>query len=231
MADGALEEPQDKLGMTDGQWAQWQAYTHGYGEQDANGIDVSLIRGNLRLTPWQRLEKLQDVSAYFKEDAVEPNNFQQIISVLAASGLRFVVVGEVAMRLQGSAHITDDIDFAIARDAENIDALVKALAPYHPRLRGAPPDLPFFWDVRTLKNIMNITLETDLGSVDLLGEPAGIASFNALWDNATVLDQGGLAVHVASVADLIAMKRAAARPKDKLHLMELEQMQTQTEAS
>jgi hypothetical protein len=239
MADSAVQEavqdfvqePEDRLGMTDDQWAQWQAYTHGYGDQDANGIDRSLIQRNLRQTPWQRLEKLQMDLAFFKEETMEPNDFDKIIAVLTAAGLQFVIVGGIAMRLQGSAHITDDIDFAIARDAENLDALVRALAPYHPRLRGAPPGLPFFWDVRTLRNIMNITLDTDLGSVDLLGEPAGVTSFEALWQDATVLERNGCAVRVASIPALIAMKRAAGRPKDLSHLMELEQMQKQIEAS
>ncbi len=218
--------------MTDAQWASWQAYTHGYGEQDANGIDISLIRENLRRSPWERLDRLQMDLRFFKEDRMEQkDDFQQIIAALAGAGLRFVIVGGVAMRLQGSAHITDDIDFAIARDTGNLEALVAALAPYHPYLRGAPPGLPFFWDVRTLKNVMNITLETDLGSVDLLGEPAGVASFEALWSDATVLERGGVKVRVASVPALIAMKQAAGRPKDKVHLMELEQMQKQIETS
>jgi hypothetical protein len=234
MADSILQEPQDKLGMTDAQWAQWQAYTHGYGEQDANGIDISLIRENLRFSPWERLEKLQRNLTFFTEDrmdAKQVNDFQQIIAVLAAGGLRVVIVGGVAMRLQGSAHITDDIDFAVARDPDNLEAIVKALAPYHPALRGAPPCLPFFWEVRTLRNIMNITLRTDLGSVDLFGELAGAGSFEQLWNGASLIDLNGLSVRVASIRSLIAMKRAAGRPKDLLHLMELEQMQTQTKKS
>ncbi len=224
----------DQLGMTDAQWAQWQDYTHGYGEQDANGIDVSLIRENLRSSPWERLAKLQRNLLFFKEDRMEAQQvgeFRQIIAALAAAGLRFLIVGGVAMRLQGSAHITDDIDFAVARDPANLEALVRALSPYHPVLRGAPPGLPFFWDVRTLKNIMNITLQTDLGSVDLLGEPAGIGSFEQLWEDATTLELDGLPVRVASIPSLIAMKRAAGRRKDLLHLMELEQMLIQTEVS
>ena len=224
----------DHLGMTDAQWEQWQAYTNGYGEQDANGIDVSLIRENLRFSPWERLEKLQRNLIFFKEDRVEAQQvgeFRQIIAALASAGLRFVIVGGVAMRLQGSAHITDDIDFAVARDPANLEALVKALAPYHPALRGAPPGLPFFWDARTLKNIMNITLRTDLGSVDLLGKLAGAASFEQLWSDAATIDLDGVPVRVASIPSLIAMKRAAGRPKDLLHLMELEQMLIQSEAS
>lgn len=109
--------------------------------------------------------------------------------------------------------------------------MVKALAPYHPSLRGAPPGLPFFWEVRTLRNIRNITLRTDLGSVDLFGELAGAGSFEQLWNDATLIDLDGLPVRVASIPALIAMKRAAGRVKDRLHLMELEQMLTQTEKS
>lgn len=56
------EDLEDHLGMTDEQWARWQAYTRGYGEQDENGVDLSLLRENLRLTPTQRLEKLQQAA-------------------------------------------------------------------------------------------------------------------------------------------------------------------------
>jgi hypothetical protein len=51
------EVSEDRLGMTEEQWEWFQRYTHGYGEQDENGIDISLIRSNLRLTPTERLEK------------------------------------------------------------------------------------------------------------------------------------------------------------------------------
>ena len=50
-------DAEDRLGMTDQQWAEFQAWKRGYGEQDANGVDVSLLRENLKLTPTERLEK------------------------------------------------------------------------------------------------------------------------------------------------------------------------------
>ncbi len=219
------ETAEDHLGMTPEQWAQWQAYTCGFGEQDENGVDVSLLRRNLRLPPWERLEKMERELAFFKDDSMRPDNdFQRIIAALTASGLRFVIIGGIAMRLQGAAHMTDDIDFAFARDPQSLEALVNALVPYHPRLRGAPPGLPFFWDVRTLQTSVNMTLETDAGSVDLVGEPDGVASFEDLWQGATVMDRQGVPVRVASVEALIAMKRAAGRPKDQAHLLELERM-------
>ena len=118
--------------------------------------------------------------AFFKEDGMKPDNdFQRVIAALDASGLRFVIIGGIAMRLQGASHITDDIGFA--RDPHSLGALVSALAPCHPRLRGAPAGLPFCWDLRTLQTSVNMTLETDAGSVDLVGEPDGVASFEDLW--------------------------------------------------
>lgn len=36
----------------------WLA-AHPYGDQDENGIDLSLLRANRKLTPRQRLEKLE----------------------------------------------------------------------------------------------------------------------------------------------------------------------------
>ena len=38
-----------------------------YGEQDENGVDLSAIRRNLRLTPTERLEKMLRAAAFVKE--------------------------------------------------------------------------------------------------------------------------------------------------------------------
>ena len=61
------EQQPDRLGMTEEQWAQWQAYTRGFGEQDENGIDLSLLRQNLRLTPTERLRKHQKALRTYME--------------------------------------------------------------------------------------------------------------------------------------------------------------------
>lgn len=52
------EETEDRLGMTDEQWEAFQKYTHGFGEQDENGVDVSLLRENLKLTPTERVQRM-----------------------------------------------------------------------------------------------------------------------------------------------------------------------------
>ncbi len=53
-----VEEPEDRLGMTPEQWEQFQAFTRGFGEQSESGVDISLLRANLKLTPTERLRKM-----------------------------------------------------------------------------------------------------------------------------------------------------------------------------
>ena len=156
-------------------------------------------------------------------------DFRAILAALERQQVRFVLIGGVAMSFHGSSHVTDDVDVCYGRDADNLTALVNALAPHHPRLRGAPEDLPFLWDTRTLKNGLNFTLATDLGAVDLLGEAAGSPAFEVLWGRAIIVDVLGLAVRVASLNDLIAMKQAAGRPKDQSHLLELQALRKLTQ--
>jgi predicted nucleotidyltransferase len=154
-----------------------------------------------------------------------PTNFKKSIEMMVHSGIRFVIIGGVAMRMQGTAHVTDDIDFSYSRDAEGLPGLIEMLNKHNVRLRNVSADLPFFFDLRTLKNTQNFTLVTDVGDIDLLAEPAGIDSFEGLWNRATAMEIFGLTVRVASIEDLIAMKRAAGRPKDKQHLLELLDLQ------
>lgn len=221
--------PGDRLGMTEAQWEQFQAHTQGFGEQDGNGVDLSLLRENLRLTPEQRVDWLLRLLALWSESMSEPQPvLGTLLAALAHHGVRHLLIGGVAMRCHGSAHITDDVDLYYGRDAENLARLTDALTPLHPRLRGVAEALPFRWDARTLSAGLNFTLVTDVGNVDLLGEVPGADPFDTLWQRSATVDLFGIAVRVASLDDLIRMKRAAGRTKDQLHLIELEALRALT---
>ena len=146
---------------------------------------------------------------------------EAVLRALNEAGVRYVVIGGVAMRLQGASHQTDDFDVFYGRDKANLEAIVRALSPFHPRLRGAPEGLPFLFDARTLHNGLNFTFATDIGAIDLLGDTGGM-DFDGLWERATSLEINEIPLRIASVDDLIAMKRAANRPKDQDHLRSLE---------
>jgi hypothetical protein len=76
-------------------------------------------------------------------------------------------------------------------------------------------------DAKTLRAGDAFTFTTDIGWVDLLGTPAGTDGYDDLARTADAFDLFGYRVLVASVEDLIRMKRASGRPKDLLALEEL----------
>src|SRR5262245_32619640 len=142
---------------------------------------------------------------------------QSVLRRLIDGKVDFVVIGGLAMITHGSAHVTDDLDVCYRRTMENMSALAAALAPLRPKLRGAPADVPFLWDVQTIKTGMNFTLDTDLGPVDLLGEVAGVGDFDRVLASSDEYAVFGLPVRVLSLEGLIAAKKAAARRKDSAH--------------
>ena len=155
----------------------------------------------------------------------ETTDFRAAIQRLVDGNVRFVLIGGLAMIAQGAAHVTLDIDVSYDRSSGNIVALVGVLKSCHARLRNAPPDLRFILDVKTFNNVFNLTLSTDFGDLDLLAEPAGVDSFEGLWARANEMEVFGMKVRVASLEDLIDMKRAAGRPKDQQHILELLDLQ------
>jgi hypothetical protein len=145
-----------------------------------------------------------------------------IIDAMVAKKVSFVVVGGMAAISHGSSRITFDLDVCYARDKANLERLVRALAPVHPTLRGAPPGLPFLWDAETLRRGLNFTLTTDVGDIDLLGEVSGVGGYEQARANAVNKQAFGVECAVLSLPDLIAAKRAAGRDKDLQALPELE---------
>jgi hypothetical protein len=126
------------------------------------------------------------------------------------------VIGAVAGGAHGSSYGTFDVDLAYARDPENLERIATVLRSLGAALRGAPADLPFQLDARTLAAGSNFTFSTRLGAVDILGDPAGAPNYEQLRADATTIEIRGQQVRVASLDHLIAMKEAAGRTKDKL---------------
>lgn len=147
----------------------------------------------------------------------DPPEFEPktILSALLGYGVDFILIGGMAGMALGSALPSYDVDVAYARDRENLERLVAALQELHARLRGAPADVPFQLDVKTIENGSHFTFETPHGSLDILSDPAGAPRYARLKDDALETEVEGLTIRVASIDHLIAMKEASGRPKDK----------------
>lgn len=143
-----------------------------------------------------------------------------LLAALSAAGVDFVLIGGVAGGSYGSTYGTFAVDVAYARDRANLERLAMALRDLGATLRGAPTELPFQLDAKTLENGANFTFSTRLGALDVLAEPAGAPPYRELKARSTKITVAHHDVLVASLDHLIAMKEATGRVKDALHATE-----------
>jgi hypothetical protein len=141
-----------------------------------------------------------------------------VIARLNRHGVRYVVIGGLAAVLRGSPSITQDVDVCYDRDHENLERLAGALNEAHPALRGGSPGMRFVIDARALGLGDTFTLTTDDGPVDILATPSGTRGYPDLAANADLMEAFGESFLVAGLEDLIRMKRASGRPKDRIEL-------------
>jgi predicted nucleotidyltransferase len=144
------------------------------------------------------------------------------VRLLGDAGVDYIIVGGVAGNVHGALRTTLDIDIVYSRRPENVDRLVRALAPCQPYLRGAPAGLPFVLDAETIRRGLNFTLTTTIGDIDLLGEVTGGGRYEDLRSRVDEVELEGRRCLVVSLEALIALKRAAGRPRDREALAELE---------
>lgn len=146
----------------------------------------------------------------------------RLLGRLVKAGVDFVVIGGVAVIVQGSPRFTKDLDICYATDRANLDRLGELMVSLDARLRGIEEDLPFVPDASTLRQASMLTLTTREGDIDLLSDPPGSPGYAALKRRASSIDVNGNLVLIASIDDLIAMKAAAGRPQDIVDLESLE---------
>jgi hypothetical protein len=147
---------------------------------------------------------------------------QAMLGRLGRAEVDYVVVGGVAVVLQGYGRATKDLDITYATGEDNLRRLGAVLVALHARLRGVAEAVPFVPDARTLARTRLLTLDTDDGSLDLLANPPGAPPYATLRARADRVDLDGFVVAVAALDDLLAMKRAAGRPQDLVDIDALE---------
>ena len=142
------------------------------------------------------------------------------LRVLDRHGVRYVVIGGFAGALLGAPLNTNDLDICYERTASNMERLAAALAELGATLRvaGVQEDRPFILDGKTLAAGDSFTFETEAGALDVLGTPSGTAGFTDISQRAQVVPIDDMQILVVDIADLMRMKRASGRVKDRMHL-------------
>ncbi len=136
-----------------------------------------------------------------------------VVAALAEAGLEAVLIGNAAAAIQGAPVTTVDFDFMFRDTPVNVAKLKKfadrleavILRPYYP----ASAHYRVVNDDRGLQ-------------ADFMPAIHGVRSFNGLRSRAEKVQFGGRWLWVAHLADIIASKQAAGRPRDKAVLDILE---------
>lgn len=154
--------------------------------------------------------------------------FEPLFKALNDRGVRYVVVGGLAVVLHGHPRMTVDVDLVVDLDEEQagraIDTLVamglRARVPVNPR-EFADRSVREGWvRDRGMQVFSMFDPSNPMRVVDLfVNHPV---PFEGLWSRAEEFDLGGTTVRVASIPDLIQLKRLAGRPQDLVDVQQLE---------
>jgi hypothetical protein len=139
-----------------------------------------------------------------------------LIRVLFEHKVPYVVIGGWAVITHGFLRYTRDIDVLIPDTANARRRAALAMSEVHARrLSGeeiaAESEIPD----------QGWQLETDLGRIDLLLEGEPPLDFASVRSSAIQTVMSDLAIDVADLAHLVAFKRLAGRPHDRVDLDEL----------
>jgi hypothetical protein len=140
-----------------------------------------------------------------------------IFEVLVRHGVDFVVIGGLGAQLQGSPFPTQDVDIVPEPGADNLARLSAALRELDATVRHPdfPEGLPFGHDATSLAAAVFWNLTTPYGDLDISFTPAGTSGYADLMTDSLRTEAFGIAIDVASLADIVRSKEAAGRPKDQ----------------
>jgi hypothetical protein len=139
--------------------------------------------------------------------------FAEILRLLAAGDVEFVVVGMAAGILHGAPVTTVDVDVVHCRSPENVARLLRVLAELDAVYRHDPRRLQP--DESHLVGPGHQLLTTSLGDLDCLGTIDQDRGYEQLLGLSVEMElAGGLTVRVLSLPALIEAKTRSGRPKD-----------------
>jgi hypothetical protein len=156
---------------------------------------------------------------------VTERNFspQEIFGVLHRHGVDYVAIWGVAANAHGSRRLTLDVDIVPAPEEPNYERLAAALDEL-----GAPASA-FDSEFRDLDprdsfdpaRARILKLATAAGDLDVHNGAIGAPPYEDLRKRSIEVEVRGTPVRVASLDDVIAMKRAIGRPQDLRDIAEL----------
>jgi hypothetical protein len=143
--------------------------------------------------------------------------FGQILEGLNEGGVRYVLIGGIALIRHGVVRATRDIDAVFDPDPANVERirlLAERWGATRPDGSAIPED--------GISADRSIHLRMEQGELDLVSEKIAGIRFGDLSARAEIRRVDGVDAPICSLADLVTMKRAVGRERDLVDLADLE---------
>jgi hypothetical protein len=157
--------------------------------------------------------------------------FETLFDGFNKAGLRYVLVGGVAVVLHGFARLTADVDIVVDLSPEEAAKAVDCLsslglrprAPVDPIGFATPATRQTWIEEKGMQVFSWYDPKNPMREVDVfVTHPI---PFEDLWTRSMLFSLGTTLVRVASIADLIQLKRLASRPQDLIDIEALEEIE------
>lgn len=140
-----------------------------------------------------------------------PFDLNELFAALDA--VDYTIIGGVAVQVHGHGRTTLDLDVIPSPEPDNLARLAAALVSLDARPLGTPGGGPPSQEQLAVAAIVP-PLATRHGTLHIHNEVPGAPPYATLNRRALKLELDGRRLAFASLDDLIAMKRATARPQD-----------------
>jgi hypothetical protein len=209
----------------------------GYQVYSESGVDLTLLKDNLRRSPEELWEKNNLWASFLSgvrrngewecpTDHEPPAAFRPdiILQALLAAGAEFVLIDGSAMVMHGTAYVIQTVYLCHRRTPHNCETLAAALTPFRPRVHGRLLDERLALDGATLMASPDLTVTTELGPLHMAAGVRDVGDADTVFGRSEKRRLFGRPVRVLSLDDLIASKRDSKLVGDRLHLLELEDL-------
>ena len=136
---------------------------------------------------------------------VQPD-FKELLALLNAHGIEYVIVGGYALAFHGAPRYTGDLDIMVRADSENAALIIKALDQFGFGDAGLTPD-----DFQHPEKVVQLGVPPV--RVDILTSLTGVSSDEA-FSSRVEGTYGGVPVYFLGRDQLVANKRALGRKRD-----------------
>jgi predicted nucleotidyltransferase len=137
----------------------------------------------------------------------------RVAKAIERQGLEAVLIGNAGAAMHGAPVTTIDLDFLIRRTPTNRRKLTAIAADL-----GATLYTPFY----PVSKVLRMMNDDETLQVDFMDEVSGIRSFEGVRKRSQLVGVGDATICLANLADIIKMKKATNRPRDRAVLDILE---------